>query len=210
MNACGYFIQFGPDNASWPTIFTAGSRTIHYRYRLMQAVQSTEFNGIFGDLESTTAEGGGGTFPATPWFKSLSSVALPIAENVIALVVWPQSPAVTSTNGVSTDYQYSSRQGLPTPSNALQSEQLPQILQVTLVAIDNASAMRLDTGSATPPTVIENALKGSGTGLFKTASTTQYTADLASLEQALSTAHIQYQVLATSVTLRESKWSNGQ
>ncbi len=212
LNACGYFIQFGPDSASWPTIFTAGSRTIHYRYRLMQAVQSTEFNGIFGDLESTTAEGGSGTFPTTPWFKSLGSVALPIAENVIALVIWPQSPAVTSASGVSTDYQYSSRQGLPTPSNSLQSEQLPQILQVTIVAIDNASALRLDTGSPSPPTVIENALKGgsTGTGLFKTASTTQYTADLASLEQALGTAHIQYQVLATSVTLRESKWSNGQ
>jgi uncharacterized protein (TIGR02599 family) len=87
---------------------------------------------------------------------------------------------------------------------------LPQILQITLVAIDAASATRLDTGSATPPPVIENALKGGTSGLFKTATAAQYAADLASLESALAAAKIHYQVLTTSITLRESKWSNGQ
>lgn len=218
LNACAYFVEFGPDSASWPSVFSASSRTVHYRYRLMQAIQSTEFNDIYGDLEQTTAEGGtAGNFPTSPWFKSLGSVALPVAENVIALVIWPQSPAVDISSGVSTDYQYSSRQGYPLPGGATtlqqaQSEQLPQIVQVTMVAIDAASATRLDTGSSTPPTVIENALKGgsTGTGLFKIATTSQFATDLASLEQALTAAHIQFEVLTTSVTLRESKWSNGK
>ena len=222
LNACGYFIQFGPSSAYWPNIFTAGTQTVHNRYRLMQAVQPTESNDIYGDPELTTPEGGSGanaTFPPTPWFSSLGTVAVPIAENVIALIIWPQSPANVDASGnpvaVSPDYQYSSRQGWPTPalttsSVAIQAEQLPQILQITLVAIDAASATRLDTGSATPPSVIENALKGGTSGLFKTATATQYASDLASLESALAAAKIHYQVLTTSITLRESKWSNGQ
>jgi uncharacterized protein (TIGR02599 family) len=87
---------------------------------------------------------------------------------------------------------------------------LPQILQITLVAIDAASATRLDTGSSTPPAVIENALKIGSPSPFTVASTAQYSLDLAALESALAAAKIHYEVLTTSITLRESKWSNGQ
>jgi uncharacterized protein (TIGR02599 family) len=203
LNACGYYIQFGPNNTYWPSIFSVGSMAVHYRYRLMQAVQSTEYNDIYGDYEPAAAA------ENTPaWIAPLSNAALPVAENVIALIIWPQSPA--SSTAVSTDYQYNSRQGFPNPVNPLQAEQLPQILQLSMVAIDAASAARLDKGGTAPPPVIENAMSGGGAGLFKTASTTQYAADLKSLETALAAAHINYQVLTTSVTLRESKWSNGQ
>jgi uncharacterized protein (TIGR02599 family) len=177
----------------------------------MQSIQGTEYNGIYLDAESTIPEGGtGGGFPATPWFSSLGGTALPIADNIIALIIWPQSPA--SSIPVSTDYQYSSRQGFPLPASAtpteqIQAEQSPQMLQITLVAIDAASANRLCTGS-TPPPIIEKALMGSG-GLFKTASTMQNAADLTSLENALAAAHVNFQILNTTVTLRESKWSNG-
>jgi uncharacterized protein (TIGR02599 family) len=135
---------------------------------------------------------------------------LPIAENVIALIIWPQSPAFGSANPISTDYQYSSRQGFPlaptaTPLQQAQAEQLPQILQLTLVAIDADSATRLENGTVAPA-VIESALQGK----FTTATTSQYATDLSHLESALAAAKINYQVLTTSVTLRESKWSNGQ
>ena len=214
LNACGYFVEFGPNNAYWPSIFTSGTFPVHYRYRLMQAIQPTEFNGIYGDVEGNLPE----TNPT--WIKPLvalpsagasqtngvAPVALPIAENVIALVILPQSPALVSGSAISTDYQYNSRQGFP-PLTPVQSEQLPQILQLTMVAIDPASATRLDTGSSTPPAVIEDALKNGSLPKFTVVS--QYAADLASLQAALVAAHINYHVLSTSVTLRESKWSNG-
>ena len=195
LNACGYFVEYGPNNTSWPTIIP-GSQTPRYRYRLMQAIQSTELNGIYGYKEGTGADN------SPPWIASLGNLALPIAENIIALIILPQSPAVGGS--ISSDYQYNSRQGLPSPTLHLQSEQLPQILELTLVVIDEASATRLDTGSATPPQVIENALQLNN----KFTDASRYAADLGDLETALIAAHINYHILTSAVTLRESKWSN--
>ena len=203
LNACGYFVEFGPDNTYRPTLFSSSSAK--NRYRLMQAIQSTENNGIYSDKEGTTAE------TAPVWINSLNSLALPIAENIIALII--QNPSVyTLTSGssspVSPDYQYNSRQGIPPPvsgtNTALQSEQMPPVLEITMVAIDGPSAIRLDDGSGNPPAIIENALKN------KFALAANYSADLSALESALAANHIHYQILSTSVTLRESKWSSGQ
>jgi uncharacterized protein (TIGR02599 family) len=172
----------------------------------MQAIQSTENNGIYSDTEPS-----GNPETSPTWIAPLNNMALPIAENVILLIIWPRQDPSTDSTGtmLSTDYQYNSRQGFPLPASAtsgtiaaVQSEQMPPILQLTIVAIDEPSAIRLQSG-ATPPSVIETALQG------KFASVTQYALDLASLESALLTNHIGYQVLNTSVTLRESKWSSG-
>jgi len=206
LNACGYFVEFGSDQPYWPALFNGvGLVQPRYRYRLMQTIQSTEFNGIYVDTEGISAE----TTPA--WISPLNSLALPVADNIIALVIWPREDPTLDSAGtaLSTDYTYNSRQGLPVPAVAIQSEQMPPILEVTVIAIDEASATRLQNGSAAP-TVIETALKtgASGTGAFK--QVTQYAADLAYMENALAGAHINYQVLTTSVTLRESKWSSGQ
>ncbi|MBE7157257.1 MAG: hypothetical protein INR62_02255 [Rhodospirillales bacterium] len=195
LNACGYFVQFGSDKNYRPNAITTG--TEHFRYQLMQSVQPTESNGIYADFEGTTAEDG----TTCQWILPLRTGALPIATNVIALIVWPRlSPTDTST-AISTDYQYNSRQGLPSPQNALQSEQLPPILQISLVAIDAASAQRLENG-ATPPADIEAALAG------KFVDTSNYNADLDSLTRTLTGKHVRYQVLTASITLRESKWSS--
>jgi len=218
LNACGYFIEFGPDTTYRPTLFTSGV-TIQprYRYRLMQAIQSTEYNGIYTDVEGISVE----SSPA--WILPLNNMALPIAENVIALIIWPrEDPSLDLIGNVlSTDYQYNSRQGFPTTAAAgtpaaYQAEQLPPILQLTIVAIDEVSAIRLQKGT-TAPAVIEAALTGgtenppaNGAGLFKTASATQYASDMASLENNLNACHIRNQVLTASVALRESKWSSGQ
>lgn len=221
LNACGYFIEFGPETSYWPSLFTSGTFKPRYRYRLMQAIQSTEYNGIYADTETLTPWPASST---TTWVTPLNNTALPIAENVILLIAWPrEDPSVDSTGTfVSPDYQYNSRQGYPPTaaagtSAALQSEQLPPILQITMVAIDETSAIRLQNGT-TPPAAIEAALTGgtegaapsNGPGLFTTASTTQYAADLATLEGLLISARIRYQLFTTSVTLRESKWSSGQ
>jgi uncharacterized protein (TIGR02599 family) len=207
LNACGYFIEFGPETSYWPTLFSAASNVQpRYRYRLMQTIQSTENNGIYADREGVAAE------LAPTWITPLNSMALPIAENIIALVIWPREDPSADPTGtlVSTDYQYNSRQGYPLPATdtagspaALQSEQMPPILQLTMVAIDEPSAYRLQNGT-TPPAAIENALQGRFTNV------SQYATDVAAIEAALVANHIRYQVLTASVTLRESKWSSGQ
>ncbi|MBE7157615.1 MAG: hypothetical protein INR62_04125 [Rhodospirillales bacterium] len=198
LNACGYFVQFGSDKSFWPSAKN-GQGTEHYRYQLMQSIQPTELNGIYGDFEGDHPEDVG----TCQWIKTLPAGALPIANNVIALIVWPRLSLSESATVISPNYEYNSRQGVPTPANAAQSEQLPPILQISLVAIDANSAARLERG-ATKPGDIESALAG------KFARTDHYQQDMQDLQAALVAKHIQYRVLTASITLRESKWSSVQ
>ena len=87
------------------------------------------------------------------------------------------------------------------PPQLLTADQLPPIVQVTMIVIDEASAARIDTKSSTPPAAIENALKGRFTV------TSNYQTDLAAVESSLSLSNIAFEVLNTAVVLRESKWS---
>ena len=69
--------------------------------------------------------------------------------------------------------------------------------------ISEASAARLNMGTA-PPTIIENALNKK----FAAGTYTAYQQDLTSVTGTLAANHIAYEVLSTSVTMKESKWSD--
>ena len=73
-----------------------------------------------------------------------------------------------------------------------------------MVTISETAAKRLDTNSATPPTLIETALGGKFTDASK------YQADLNDLSARLISANIDYRIFTTSVPMRESKWSSIQ
>jgi uncharacterized protein (TIGR02599 family) len=203
LNACGYYVQFCSSAAFSPSIFGANPS---YRYRLMQGMEPTESLSIYPNASSdavswiTTIKNSGLNAP--------SSSVLPLADNVICAVFWPLLPAGQDTTGngtaLTTDYTYDSQVPITTLSpQPVQSDTLPPTIQVTMVVIDEASATRIDSG-ATPPSVIQNALAQNG-GLFKKASS--YASDLGLLQGALNAAHIGFEVLTTTVVLRESKWS---
>jgi uncharacterized protein (TIGR02599 family) len=140
--------------------------------------------------------------------SALNTSVTPLADNVIALVIWPRlSPVEDATgNKLTTNYTYDSQAGAIVSGGATQpltANQLPPTIQVTMIVISAASAARLDTGS-TPPTVIETALSGK----FTKSDVTDYANDLASVGTSLAAAHIQYQVLNTTITMKESKWSD--
>jgi uncharacterized protein (TIGR02599 family) len=147
--------------------------------------------------------------------SQLGSSDTPLADNVIALIVWPRLNLVDDATGnkLTTNYTYDSQNpsGFPamtinatTGTQYLTANQLPPTIQVTMIVISAASATRLDNGSGTPPTVIESALSGK----FTKSDTTDYAADIASVSTALSTANIAFQVLNTTITMKESKWSD--
>lgn len=90
--------------------------------------------------------------------------------------------------------------------------QLPPILQVTMVAIDEQSAVRLeDSGS-------KDGIRKLTDGLFQVACTpgtrttqeTQYSQDLRTMEQRLVTAKATYRIFETNVLIRGAKWSTAQ
>jgi uncharacterized protein (TIGR02599 family) len=71
---------------------------------------------------------------------------------------------------------------------------------VTLIAIDEASAVRIQNGSV-QPTAITTAL----TNRF--VNVTNYTSDLTAVENSLLASGLNYRIFTSLVPLRESKWS---
>lgn len=185
LNLCSFAVRFGSDQSFRPSAYTGSAS---YRYRLMHAVQPrSDGAAIF-------------SHSGADWISAVTAKELPIATNVIALVVWPRltvfDQATASNNAtLSADYLYSSLDG-----TARQQAQLPPVLQVTIVAIDEESASRISQGE-TPPPAIENALEN------KFQDVTKYDKDLKDLETALAAAKIKYEVFSTAIPIRESKWS---
>lgn len=200
LNGIGYFVQYGSDQNYRPSV-VGKSR---YRYRLMQTVQPAE-NFLVYASGTTSNWVGTGT-------SGVIGSAWPIADNVIALIVWPRLSVIEDPVGnvISQNYLYNSRVALPASGTfPIQYAQMPPSVQVTMVVIDDPSASRLDTGSTTEPVVINSALtrqNSAGENLFT--DVTQYDGDLKILTDALSAAHVNYEVFSSMVSLRESKWSS--
>jgi len=187
LNACGYYVSF-TDSRPQPAHVTGGANP--YRYRLVQMLAPSEANTAY------QAGIGNGWF-SSPAFQT--NFAMPVADNVIALVIRPQDPGANPPD-LTDDYVYDSRQNAAANPQPATANQLPPNLNVTMVAIDEDSAKRLDNGSS-PPSAIAQALQG------KFQQVAKYQTDLDDLEKKLLVAGIQYRVFNSSLPLRESKWT---
>ncbi len=114
-----------------------------------------------------------------------------LAENIIALVLLPElSPhdADAATDPIAPHFQYDSRAGDITSRT---KHQLPPLLRVVMVAIDEPSAARLNPpGSTTPPAVLS--ILGT---LFRDASSLDD--DLGKLSTVLNNNNINYRIFDT-------------
>ena len=179
LNACGFWVSFGSDAAFKP----AHISTAKDRFRLMQAVQPTEKFDIY-------------TNPS--WGDGVRAVGRPIADNIIALVAWPKLSKGEDTTGttISGNFSYDSRSG-----PAVQLAQLPPVVELTMIAIDETSAARLGSNLQT---TISGILAGRFTDATKFSGDT---GDLAAVGKALAAKNINYQIFSSAIPLRESKWS---
>ena len=219
LNSCGFYIVYGPDNTQ-PNFVSSGTR---YRYRLMQFIQPSDSLSVY------VSGNKGSSNWYLPAIKSdLTSAAsnsnFVLAENVIALVFLPklasQDEAAADTayglsapmgTALAPSYAYDSTSvgqgGSINSSTGLSMypmlnsfNQLPPVVQVTMVAIDEASAVRLGN-AATPP----NAKLGLTSTLFTQAK--NYQADLNAMMATLAANHINYRVFQTDVAIRGAKWT---
>jgi len=182
LNACGFFVEYGSDDR-WNPPHIQESRN---RFRLMQWVQNTENLAVY-----TTSD--------ASWINpAIGNDTFPIAENVIALLLWPKESGDTSSSLNS--YRYDSRYNANANPQPVQAHQLPPVVQVAMVAIDERSALRLGDNLYS---VISNCMAG----LFTDQPAEKMQADLDTLKQRLLEANIRYQVFFSSVPLREAKWS---
>lgn len=201
LNTWGFYIEFADDSPFRPSFITSAARS---RFRLMELMEPSE------SLTLYTHTSGNQTYNGTDWFDTplgdSSIPKRPIAENVIALVILPKlSPndqaAGSYTNAsLAPNYTYDSTT-TKADKNLNPKNQLPPILQVTMVAIDEASANRLSAAD-------NNAIQSTLGGLFSDAS--KYSTDLTTLETFLSGKNISYRVFTTNVSIKAAKWSREQ
>lgn len=186
LNTCGYFVSFGSDASMKPGFITSAEK---YRYRLMQLLIPTENNQIYATAGNA-------------WVTTAAANVMPVADNIIALIIRPQDPGASPPD-LTTNYTYDSAASFsgnqPQP---LTSNQLPPVIQVTLVAIDASAAERLQKTSA-QPSEITSALNG------KFSNPASYDDDIRALELAFNQAvpPIPYRIFSSAVPIRESKWT---
>lgn len=185
LGVCGYFVEFGQN--TWQPPFVAG--TGNFRFRLMQWMVPGEQNRIF------QCTGPGATLPERAWIDD--GVAVPVAENVIALIVLPQDPANSALFAAG---GYDSRLAATTWPQPPSAHQLPPILRIAMVAIDERSARRLESGGS-PPSAITTALSG------KFMVPANLEDDLVQIQEELNAANIQSRVFSSAIPMRESKWT---
>ena len=172
----------------------------------MQGLQPTESCLIFNNALTTATTGwiteicNDGGVPVTS-----GSCVSPVADNVILLLIWPRLSTADDSTGkrLTSNYQYDSWAENPLiVPQPITENQMPPIIQITLVTISESSAMRIDTKSNTPPPDIEAALNG------RFINVDDYTTDLKAMSELLSAKHIEFQIYNTAVPVKESKWSD--
>lgn len=216
LNACSTFVSYGSSEQFQPTAISKQ----RFRYRLMFGIQPTERLGIF--KKPTKAENQADAayrtavqqyWDTADWTTAISNsgtsaFVTPLADNVIALIAWPRLSSAEDPSGLELtptgQMVYDSQENAMKTPQSVTANQLPPIIQITMIAISEASAARIDTANSTPPAEIEAALSGR---FMKVAN---YQQDLDAVTKALADKNIEFQVISSSVPLRESKWSRAQ
>lgn len=193
LNSCGYYIEYA-NTETLPAPFPASPD--RFRYRLMQALDSSEQLKVYQTPK--TADGLSGK----TWISETSAV--PIAENVIYLMAWPRRSPADDPDGTAltgaTEFSYNSRFDADTDPQPATAHQMPPVMQITMVVLDEASAIRV-CRSSTQPAEITSALNQ----LFETPDENTFKQDLKTLEERLTAAHLNYQVFSAMIAIRESK-----
>ncbi len=192
LNTCGFYVEFGADTP--PDGIPA-----RHRYRLKQML-------LPGQEMTAYSSGNPGDFS---WFTNHWDKAVPLAENVILLRAWPKlkdplDPDDPESDSLTGNYSYNSRTDSTTSPQPLTANQMPPLIDLTMVAIDESSAQRIDSGESKPEQITA-ALED----LFETSTREAHEADLAKLEKRLldSKPPIAFRVFRTSLPIEESKWS---
>jgi len=217
LNAIGYYVEWGSDLNYRPALL-GSSFPQKYRYRLIENILPTQnftYYTAFTTSPSTYAN-------YMVWINTglenntSTSGKNILADNVIALIVRPEMSQQDATTvfgsganpwNLTTNYLYDSRTlvGEQRPAistsnpSALWYAQLPPLLRVVMVAVDEPSARRLTTGT-TPPA----AFQLNSTWFQNPAN---LDADLNSLSQQLSGAHVSFQIFNQLIPIRGAEFS---
>lgn len=213
-NGRGYFVAWGSDEKFKPSFVKSQSR---YRYRLMEFRPPAESNQVFEDGQDERDAGVPEEF--TEWYKQALNVGTgsfedhlnPLAENIVAIIISPRDTIEDSVDSrrqnystIAPKYEYNSNdpQRVEDPNNLFSSyvQQVPPLIRLTMVAIDEGSAVRMENGSSIPDFVSE----ALGNRFRETAN---FETDIKDLSEVFDRRNVSYKVFSTMVLLRSAKWT---
>jgi uncharacterized protein (TIGR02599 family) len=229
LNVSGYFLEFGDDAKFRPRFLEGSERApLRNRFRLMEMSQPSESLSVYQWVSQASKAAVPTVATLSKWFveplnedtlattasgpTSARRVKRSLAENIVALIILPKrstNDGPTDAKELAPNYAYDSRAYQTAAGNELAKltrNQLPPLVQVTMVAIDETSAARLESRADSPSTPPDLGLAD----LFKTsAKGVQLAADLATLEKTLNDdAHrVTYRIFSTDVSILQAKWS---
>jgi uncharacterized protein (TIGR02599 family) len=217
LNTWGYFIEYASDTSSRPSFLTVSRPAPRSRYRLMELMEPTESLSVYNYTSINR------NYTGVDWItNSMASSNRPahvLAENVLALILlpkiapadWPPSAnhaTAYDASSLAPNYTYNSssnqNSSQPSPDNAYLNthNQLPPVIQVTLIAVDEASAIRFSSLYSSFSNTVANS------NWFTAASS--FSADLSNCQSFLASKKFNFRVFTTDVMIRGAKWSGSQ
>ncbi|MEM7010161.1 MAG: Verru_Chthon cassette protein C [Verrucomicrobiota bacterium] len=222
LNARAYYVAFNSDREFRPPFLTQYDTPERLRYRLMEWIPPTERNMIYVDGAKETDDPD--FDPKNPkfneWFRDASNItefSRPLAENVVALIISPREPvtdALAAANParaeresfqrIAPKYEFDSEK----PEDPRFRHLLPPLVKVTMVAIDETTAIRYeDSGGGGSSPYMQTHLNG------KFESALNYQTDLDDLMDAFHSdderdgLEVRYKIFSTNIAIMGSKWS---
>lgn len=198
LNSWGYYLEFS-DGSRFQPPFVSEFGSVwqpRHRFRLIEFRQPSEELSIYSQPAGSNE-----------WFRNRNPLyCRVVAENIIAMVIQPLESRAdveqrnqtyggnATVTSIAPNYSYDSADPSLPPSSR---HQLPPLVRVTLVALDEGAAVRLDQGGTQPELVQP--------GWF--ANSANFDNDLAQLEQSLREQRLNYRVFSSTVALRAAKWT---
>ena len=206
LNVMGFYLEYGKGDRYAPA-FLRDTNVKHdrFRFRLIQVTQPADKSEIYKSTSDGKYD--------TDWVKALS-LDSPVrgdkhvlAENIIALVIRPKDPGtdLPSATDIAPKYTYDSRRwerANAETSDIKRRNQLPPIIEVTMVSTDEHSAELIETlapGNAPAFLGVSD--------LFRNASDAAHRRDLDRLRRKLDEHKIPYRIFSASIPLPETGWT---
>lgn len=206
LNAWGFFVSYSEDPKVPPFIESKSWYQKQARFRLFEFRQPSERLSVYTtDLRKEKNRSA-----IYNWFRTTSDPTgtntRVVADNILALIISPRkSVAANSTEkawDIAPDYLYDSRElqwGTINRRTDQNHNQLPPLMEVTMVAVDNRTwkIYQQKYGTGTPDFGINS--------LFKKAA--NYQTDIETLEDTLNQKGLDHRIFSATVGMRTAKWS---
>ena len=191
LNGIGYFVRFTTNSLAPSGVSNA------HRYRLMQFLEPTEQLMVMNTNAAHFPNG---------WFANdvnANTNIFPIADNVVAFAIVPQLSDRENPTGtaLSTDFGYDTRMAWSSGAQPTNHHQLPPVVQVIMVVLDESSARRIESGSTEPTAALgfNPASVFTGPANLET--------DLKTISDALSAKRLNYRIFRSEIPIRSAKWT---